>query len=507
MTLLPDIAQGASSFPLLTLLVAIPAVGGVVCFFLRRHAAACRWLSLISTLAVLVLCVVYFVTFSGQGGWFLYEDYPWIERFGIRYTLGLDGISLLMILLTALTQVLAILVSWRRTFELPLFFATILFMEAGILGVFLALDLFLFYLFWEVMVIPMFFLIGVYGHGRRVYAAVKFFLYTMGGSLLMLLGIIALVFIHAGQSGEITFSLPALQETVLTPATEWWLYGAFLIAFIIKVPLVPFHTWLPDAHTEAPTAGSLDLAGLLLKTGMYGLIRIAFPLFPAAAMASLPFLATLAIVGIFYAAWIAYAQMDAKRLIAYSSISHVGLMVLGLCAWNQTAVEGSILQMFNHGITTGALFIMVGMIQHRAHTRDLDSLSGLWAKAPILSAFFLFFALSSLGLPGLNNFVGEILILIGAFQVNPWWGILGMAGVVFAAAYTLRLVKETLWGPPDDSPQWQDLTPREYLVLVPLAVLVLWVGVYPAPFLEPIREPVRMMLEGGMFTALKGGMP
>jgi NADH-quinone oxidoreductase subunit M len=507
LTLLPNIVPGVSSFPLLTLLVAIPALGAVACLFFRRHQAACRWLSLVTTLVVLVLAIVYYIALAGKGGWLLYEDLAWIERFGIRYTLGLDGISLLLILLTALTQVLAILVSWRRKFELPLFFATILFMEAGILGVFLALDLFLFYLFWEVMIIPMFFLIGVYGHGRRVYAAVKFFLYTMAGSLLMLLGIIALVFIHAGQTGEITFSLMALQETVLTPATEWWLYGAFLIAFAIKVPLVPFHTWLPDAHTEAPTAGSLDLAGLLLKTGMYGLIRIAFPLFPDAAQASFPFLAALALVGIFYASWIAYAQFDAKRLVAYSSVAHVGFMILGLCAWNQSAVEGSILQMFNHGVTTGALFIMIGMIQHRAHTRDLGTLSGIWAKAPVLSAFFLFFALASLGLPGLNNFAGEILILIGAFQANPWWGILGMAGVVFAAAYTLRLVKETLWGPPDESPEWEDLSPRELLVLVPLAVLTLWVGVYPAPFLEPLREPVRMMLEGTQLAALRGGMP
>jgi NADH-quinone oxidoreductase subunit M len=275
----------------------------------------------VTTLAILVVAVGLFVTDGGgQGGWLRYEDHPWIIPFGIRYTLGLDGISLLLVLLTALTQLLAIVISWRRKYQVAIFFSMLLFMEGGIMGVFLALDLFLFYLFWEIMLIPMFFLIGVWGHERRVYAAVKFFIFTMAGSLLMLLAIIALYLLHGQQTGEYTFALAALQQTDIPGAIEPWLYAAFLLAFVVKVPLVPLHTWLPDAHTEAPTAGSLDLAGLLLKTGLYGLIRIAFPLFPEMAQASFPLLAVLALTGIFYAAWSAYAQHDLKRLIAYSSV-------------------------------------------------------------------------------------------------------------------------------------------------------------------------------------------
>ncbi len=270
---------------------------------------------------------------------------------------------------------------------------------------------------------------------------------------------------------------------------------------------MPVHTWLPDAHTEAPTAGSLDLAGLLLKTGMYGLIRIAFPLFPEMAQASFPLLASLALLGIFYAAWIAYAQTDAKRLVAYSSIAHVGFIVLGLCAWDQAAVEGSILQMFNHGITTGALFVMVGMLRHRVKSRELAELSGIWGRAPVFSAFFLFFSLASLGLPGLNNFAGEILILLGTFRTHPLWGGLAMGGVLFAAIYMLRIVKEIIWGEPMSEGVWEDLTPRELVALIPLAILVLWVGLYPAPFLEPLREPVRQLLAGVRLAANLGGLP
>ena len=496
-----------STYPYLSLLIFLPLFGAVLCLFFRGQARICRWLALAVTWIVFTIAVGLFVGYGGGGGWLLYEDHAWIERWGIRYTLGLDGISLLLVLLTALTQLLAVIVSWRRRWELSFFYGVLLAMEAGIMGVFLALDLFLFYLFWELMIIPMFFLIGVWGHGRRVYAAVKFFLYTMSGSLLMLVAIIALYLMHAEQTGTYTFALEALHNTDIPSGAAPWLYAAFLIAFAIKVPLVPFHTWLPDAHTEAPTAGSLDLAGLLLKTGLYGLIRIAFPLFPEMAAASFPLLAVLALTGIFYGAWIAYAQSDAKRLVAYSSVAHVGFMVLGLCAWNVTAVEGSILQMFNHGITTGALFIMVGMIQHRAHSRDISDLGGLWGQMPVFSAFFLFFSLASLGLPGLNNFAGEIIILIGTFQASPVWGVLATVGVVFAAAYMLRLVQGVLWGTPKKDHKWHDLTWDEAIVVIPLAVMVLWLGLYPAPFLDVLREPVAQMLQQSPLVAVKGGLP
>jgi NADH-quinone oxidoreductase subunit M len=348
------------------------------------------------------------------------------------------------------------------------------------------------------MLIPMFFLIGIWGHGRRLYAAVKFFLFTLAGSLLMLLAILGLYLQHGEQTGVYTFALAALRATQLSGSLELWLYAAFLLAFAVKVPLVPVHTWLPDAHTEAPTAGSVILAGLLLKTGVYGLLRFGFPLFPKAAAASLPLLAGLALLGIFYAAWIAYVQADAKRLVAYSSVAHLGFVVLGLAAWNVTAVEGSILQMVNHGVTTGALFAMIGMIDARARTRQLAGLGGLWARVPVLSGFFFFFCLASLGLPGLNNFAGEILILLGTFRTQPLWGALAMGGVVFAAAYTLRLVQGTLWGEPKGEEPWPDLTVREGLILVPLAVMVLWLGLYPAPFLAPLHDPVRLLLQGGL---------
>jgi NADH-quinone oxidoreductase subunit M len=352
------------------------------------------------------------------------------------------------------------------------------------------------------MLIPMFFLIGIWGHGRRIYAAVKFFLFTLAGSLLMLLAILSLYVLHGNQTGEYSFALEALKATAVPNSLAPWLFGAFLVAFAVKVPLVPLHTWLPDAHTEAPTAGSVILAGLLLKTGVYGIMRFGFPLFPGPARASLPLLAALALVGIYYGAWVAFAQRDAKRLVAYSSVAHMGLLILGLTASNSIAWEGSVLQMLNHGITTGALFALVGMIDERAHTRRIDELGGLWARAPVLSGFFLFFALASMGLPGLNNFVGEFLILVGTFQTHPWLGALAAGGMVFAAAYLLRLIQGVLWGAPKGNEPWSDLTFREGLVLVPMALLTLWMGIYPAPFQEPTARLLQTMV-----NALTGGSP
>ncbi len=497
------------TFPWLSLLIFLPLAGALLCLLRRSRPEECRALALGITGAVFGFTLWLFLRFRGAGsGWLLSEDYAWIDRFGIRYTLGLDGLSLLMVLLTGFLLTISVLVSWRAIDRhAPLFYGLLLLMESGILGVFLALDLILFYLFWELMLIPMFFLIGVWGHGRRIYAAVKFFLFTLAGSLLMLVAILALYFVHGGQSGDYTFALAALKGTALGGRMEWWLFGAFLAAFAVKVPLVPVHTWLPDAHTEAPTAGSVILAGLLLKTGVYGLLRFAFPLFPAATAASLPWLGGLALAGIFYGAWIAAVQEDAKRLVAYSSVAHLGYVILGLAAWNVTALEGSILQMVNHGVTTGALFAMVGMIDDRARTRRLDQLGGLWARTPVLSCFFLFFALASLGLPGLNNFTGEILILLGTFQTRPELAVPAAAGVVLAAVYTLRLVREVLWGEPLGSEPWPDLSLREGLILVPLAILVVWLGLYPATFLAPLKEPVRLLLGSTQLLALKGGLP
>lgn len=485
-------------FPWLSLLVGLPLAGALLCLLQRRSDSECRWLALVTTLATLAVSIGLFVGLDhGRTGWLLYEDAAWIPQFGIRFTLALDGISLLLVLLTAFLHLVAILVAWPEPRRVPLLMALLLLMESGLMGVFLAVDLVLFYLFWEVMLLPMVFLIGIWGESQRRRAAIKFFLYTLAGSLAMLVAMIALFLLHGEQSGSHSFALADLMRTRLTPIQEYLLFGGFMLAFVIKAPLVPFHTWLPDALSESPAVGSVDLTGLLLKTGIYGMIRFALPLFPNSARAALPLLATLALAGLFHAAWSAYRQDDVKRLLAYSSISHLGLVVLGLAAWNATAWQGSILLMVTHGIVTGALFALVAMIRTRTGTRNLTELGGLWSAAPALSALFLLFALASLGLPGLANFAGEILVLLGTFRSHPLWAVLALPGLVMAAAYLLRLVQGLLWGPaPAGRPVITDLTAREWLVLIPLALLTIWLGLHPAPLLAPLQEPVRAILGG-----------
>lgn len=492
------IAETSIQFPLLSLLLWLPLGGVLLCLLFRKSAETCRWLALLTNL--LLLAVVVGIAASvdtGTGGWLLYEDRSWIETFGIRYTLGMDGISLLLVLLTAFLQVIAVLVSWRMETHPAFFYALVLTLGTAIIGVFLALDLVLFYLFWELMLIPMFALIGIWGHERRVYAAVKFFLFTLSGSLLMLLAMISLYLLHGDQTGVYTFALETLKQTELSLSQELIFFICFMAAFAVKVPLFPFHAWLPDAHEQAPVAGSVDLAGLLLKTGVYGIIRFAFPLFPRAAEMSLPVLAILALTGLFYAAAIAYKQTDIKRLVAYSSISHLGFVILGLAAWNQTAWEGSMLLMVNHGVTSAAMFVMIAMIRKRTGSCEISKLGGLWQSQPNLSAFFLLFSFASLGLPGLANFAGEILILVGVFSSHPVWAAIAVVGVLLAAAYMLRLVQEVIWGPCCEPFEKCDLLPREWLVVVPLALLVVWLGCYPQPLLDSLREPVELMLQQG----------
>jgi NADH-quinone oxidoreductase subunit M len=483
-------------FPWLSLLIGLPLLGALLCLLQRRSAGECRWLALVTALATLTVSLGLFITYGdGRAGWLLHEDAAWIPRFGIRYTLALDGISLLLVVLTAFLHTIAVLLAWPEQRRAPLFMALLLLLESGLLGVFLAVDLVLFYLFWEVMLLPMVFLLGIWGEAGRRRAAIRFFLYTLAGSLAMLVAMLVLYLLHGEQSGVYSFALADLVRTRLTLTQEYLLFGGFLLAFAIKAPLVPFHTWQPDALSEAPAAGSLDLTGLLLKTGIYGLIRFAFPLFPHATQACLPLLAALALAGLFHAAWSAYRQDDIKRLLAYSSISHLGLVVLGLAAWNATAWQGSILLMITHGITTGGLFALVAMLRQRTGTRRLAELGGLWGAAPSLSALFLLFALASLGLPGLANFPGEILVLLGTFRGHPYWAVIALPGLVFAAAYLLRLVQGTLWGPaPTGQPVMAPLSLREWLVLVPLALLTVWLGLYPAPFLAPLAGPVQAAL-------------
>ncbi len=364
------------------------------------------------------------------------------------------------------------------------------------MGVFLSLDLFLFYLFWEMMLIPMFFLIGIWGHGRNIYSAIKFFLFTLVGSLLMLLAIIGIYLIHGNQSGIYTFSLTALINTRLDPAVGLWLYAAFLLSFAIKFPLVPFHTWLPDAHTDAPTAGSVDLAGLLLKTGAYGLIRFGYPLFPEAARTLTPLLIAMAVTGILYASWIAFAQKDMKRLVAYSSVGHMGFVALGIAAWTPVALSGSILQMVSHGITTSALFALVGMLAERTKTMEISAYGGLWGKVPLLSCFFMLFAMASAGLPGLNNFVGEFLILTGSYKVQQTATILAFLGLILALIYTVRLVQELLFQEERQPLAIADATSREILILTILALGVIFIGLHPGPLLDMLALPVHILTGG-----------
>ncbi len=435
-------------------------------------------------------------------GYVLLQDLPWIERFGIRYTLGMDGISLLLVALTALITIIAMLVSWQGVKErVALHYLFLLVIESGIMGVFLSLDLFLFYLFWELMLIPMFFLIGIWGHGRRIYAAVKFFLFTMAGSLLMLLAIIVLYLIHGSQSGRYSFALHELVGTAMSPTISIWLYAAFLIAFAIKVPIFPLHTWLPDAHTDAPTAGSVILAGLLLKTGAYGLIRFGYPLFPEAAKSCTTLLLTLAVVGIVYGSWVAYAQTDMKRLVAYSSVGHMGFVALGIAAWTPIALSGAIIQLVNHGITTSALFAMVGMLDERTDTREIAAYGGVWGKAPLLACCFLLFSMASAGLPGLNNFVGEFLVLAGTFRPAPLAAVIAFIGILLPLIYTVRLVQAILFGSERQPLAVTDLTLREGVVLAVLALGVICLGTHPAPLLDLLKEPVTIL------TSSSGGGP
>jgi NADH-quinone oxidoreductase subunit M len=487
-------------FPILTLLIFLPLCGALLLGVCWRSPAAARALALGFTAAEFALSVWVCATSSlsafpgAPAGFFLYEDAAWVERFGIRYTLGMDGISLAMVVLTTFITVIAVLVSWKGIQErVVLFFALLLAMEAGILGVFLSLDLFLFYLFWEVMLIPMFFLIGIWGHGRRVYSAVKFFLYTFLGSLLMLVAIISLYLIHGSQTGTYSFSLAQLIGTSVPYGTGLWLYAAFLLAFAIKFPLFPLHTWLPDAHTDAPTAGSVILASLLLKTGAYSLIRFGYPLFPEAARAFTPLLYASAVFGIGYGAWVAFAQTDMKRLVAYSSVSHMGFVALGIAAWSPIALSGALMQMINHGITTGALFAIVGMLDERTHSREIATYGGIWGKVPMLAFFFLFFNMASAGLPGLNNFIGEFLVLVGTFRVSPAAAGGAFLGIVLTLVYTVRLVQGILFGKENKPLELSDLTLREGAILATLAILDVYLGVHPGPVLELLKVPIVLL--------------
>jgi len=483
---------------ILTLLLAVPLTGAVACLVGPERRA--RWTALATTLVALALSLPLFWTFStGTAEFQNAASFPWIERWGISYAVGLDGISLLMLLLTTVLMPLVVAGSFSQIGRRErAFYASLLILMMGMLGVFVSLDLFLFYVFWEVMLIPMYMIIGIWGGKRRIYSAVKFFLFTAAGSLLMLVAIVALVHLHQQQFGEASFAYADLLRLSIPPRLQLWLFGAFGLAFAIKVPLFPLHTWLPDAHVEAPTAGSVILAGILLKMGVYGFLRFAIPLFPSAAMnrGVIAVILLLGLIGIVYAAWVAAVQPDAKKLIAYTSVAHLGFVMLGVFALTPQGLEGAILQMVNHGISTGALFLLIGMIYERRHTRLIADFGGLARVMPFFAMALTVVALSSIGLPGTNGFVGEFLILVGTFQRYPVVAVLATTGVIFAAAYMLPMVQRIILNPltDDANRELSDLDGRERAVLAPLLGLILLIGVYPQPFLDRISPSVNSLI-------------
>lgn len=495
------VVMSFSGSAFLTTLLFLPLLGAVLLLPFFSRAETARRIALFFGLTELILASLCWMAAElpqpagAPAGFFLFSSSEWLPAFGIRYIIGMDGISLLLVILTALVTLVAMLTSWRSVSDrIAMHYLLLLVMECGIVGVFLSLDLFLFYLFWEVMLIPMFFLIGIWGHGRNIYSAVKFFLFTLAGSLLMLLAVIGIYLLHGSQTGDYSFALSDLVKTIVPSGSSLFLYGAFLLAFAVKFPLVPIHTWLPDAHTDAPTAGSVILAGLLLKTGAYGLIRFACPLFPDAAAQSAPLLMTLAVAGILYASWIAFAQTDIKRMIAYSSIAHMGFVALGIAAWRPVALSGSLLQMINHGLTTTALFALAGMLDDRVHTRSIAAFGGLWNKVPRYSFFLIFFAMASAGMPGLNNFVGEFLILAGSFRVSPIFALLAFLGIILPLAYTVRFIQEMVFQTERQPLQISDISWSEGGVLGLLALADIYLGLHPEPLLAMVRIPVALLV-------------
>ncbi len=493
---------------MLLYLTASPLIGFLVILFLREeHKNAIRWTALLTSLVTFGLSLALLPGFDAQNPDLQYlVRIPWLQVGGadISVSLGVDGISLLMVLLTTFLTPLALLSTWQAvTDKVKGFNIFFLLLEVGMLGVFLAQDLVLFYIFWEFTLIPMYFLIGIWGGARRIYAAVKFFLFTMFGSVLMLLAILYLG-LTAG-----TFNLPQLvEQRALFAGAQLWLYLAFAAAFAIKVPLWPLHSWLPDAHVEAPTAGSVILAGVLLKMGTYGFLRFNLPLFPEAAVQTAPYLAILAVIGIIYGAFVAFRQPDVKKLVAYSSVSHLGFVMLGIAALTPQALAGSVLQMVNHGLSTGALFLIVGMLYERRHTREMAAFGGIWKVVPVMGALMLITALSSAGLPGLNGFVGEFTILLGSFGSpvlnSPWFAGVATVGVILAAVYLLVMFEKVFLGPikHDENRALKDITARELLTVVPVLLVVLWIGLYPQPFFNLINPSVERLAELAQTAAL-----
>ena len=486
-------------FPILSIILFLPLVGGTVLLLWRNaNETQIRNGAFAISLVTFLVSVFLYTGFDASitNPQFV-EQHAWISSLGIEYFIGIDGLSLFLVLLTTFLTPLCVLISWNDIrAKIKQFYALLLILETGILGVFVAFDLFLFYLFWEVMLIPMYFLIGIWGGPNRVYAAVKFFLYTIAGSLLMLVAIVFLYNFHEAQTGTATFNIFELYGTNLPPHQQYWLFLAFFVAFAIKVPLFPFHTWLPDAHTEAPTAGSVILAGVLLKMGTYAILRFAIPLFPDMARYFAPVIIVLGLIGIIYGALVAMIQPDVKKLVAYSSVSHLGFVMVGMFVFNEQGLHGAILQMVNHGLSTGALFLLVGMIYERTHTRQIADFGGIAKQMPVYFFLFLIVLLSSIGLPLLNGFVGEFLILLGAFRAKAWVAIVATTGVIWGAVYMLWMFQRVMFGPLDkeENKNLKDLNRREIAILVPIILAIFWIGIYSNNFLRKMDTAVEQSL-------------
>ena len=483
---------------LLPWLILIPFIGGLLCWQFERFGSKVpRWIALIAMGLTLALSLQLWL----QGGYSLTQavglpqwqsefSHSWIPRFGISVHLALDGLSLLMVVLTGLLGVMAVLCSWNEIEKWQGFFhLNLLWILGGVIGVFLAIDMFLFFFFWEMMLVPMYFLIALWGHkasdGKtRITAATKFFIYTQASGLVMLIAILALVFVNYNATGIWTFNYEVLLKTPMSNTVEYMLMLGFFIAFAVKMPVVPLHGWLPDAHSQAPTAGSVDLAGILLKTAAYGLLRFALPLFPNASAEFAPIAMWLGIIGIFYGAWMAFSQYDIKRLIAYTSISHMGFVLIAIYTGSQLAFQGAVVQMIAHGLSAAALFILCGQLYERLHTRDMRQMGGLWARIKWLPGLSLFFAVANLGMPGTGNFVGEFMILTGSFQSVPVIIVIATFGLVFASVYSLIMMQRAYYGAPKSETPLRGMSPREFLMIMVLVVLLVLLGVYPQPILD-----------------------
>jgi NADH-quinone oxidoreductase subunit M len=473
----------------LTLLIFTPILGAMILAVIpRQHKQALRWVAPgVSGGNFLIALTLLFGFDPGTYKTQFIEEALWIPGIGVTYFLGIDGLSLLLLLLTTLIAVLAILCSWSAIEEgVKGYMACLLIMEAGMIGVFVSLDFILFFLFWEIGLVPMYFLIGIWGGQRRLYATIKFFLYTIFGSIFMLVGILAIYYAHGTITGEYTFNVLKLYQVNYPDTLQWWVFLAFFLGFAIKVPVFPFHTWLPDAHVEAPTAGSVILAGILLKMGTYAFLRFNLPLLPGASIAFTPFILAIAVIGIIYGAFLALAQKDLKKLVAYSSVSHLGFVMAGIFAINYQGIDGSILQMVNHGISTGGLFLIVGMLYERRHTRLIEDFGGLAKIMPVYAAFVMVIVFSSIGLPGTNGFIGEILILIGLFKTSIPAAVLAATGIILGAVYMLRMYQRVVFGKVKhaENKALKDLNKREVLTLLPIILLIVWIGFYPKPFLK-----------------------